>query len=125
MHGSRKGYSIVTAKMDINEEINKHKDKGNCVAVINTDLSSAYDTVSHSLLLAKLKHVGFRGKELKFLTSFLEDRSFYTDVQGFCSTLRKMPPCSVVQGSKISSLLYGIFTIDRRSKPSNVEQTFI
>ena len=110
MHGSRKKYSIVTAKMCMDKEINLHKDAGHQVAVINTDLSAAYNTVSHAHLLTKLKHIGLRGKELKFLSSFLEDRKFFADVQGFCSSLRDLPNCSIVQGSKMSSLFYSLFT---------------
>ena len=41
-----------------------------------------------------------------------ENRNFYTDVQGFHSKLHNLPATSVVQGSKLSSLLYTIFTID-------------
>ena len=60
----------------MDEEINLRKDKGHKVAVLNTELSSVYDTVSHSLLRSKLEHIGVRGRSLKFFTSFLENRNF-------------------------------------------------
>ena len=78
MHGSRKGYSVLTAKLSMDETINKHREEGNKVAVINTDLSAAYDTVCHSLLLTKLDHIGIRGKSQKLMTNFLSDRKFFT-----------------------------------------------
>ena len=51
MHGCRKHHNVITAKLDIDEEINLHKDNGRKVAILSTDLSSAYDMVNHSLLL--------------------------------------------------------------------------
>ena len=112
MHGARKNHSIVTAKIAIDEEIQYHKDKGHKVVLLNTDPTSAYDTVGHALLLAKMEQIGIREKELKFFTSYLEGRKFFTDVQGFNSKLYNLPATSVIQGSKLSSLLYTIFTID-------------
>ena len=58
MHCSRPKHSIITAKMEVDEEINLHKDKGNKVAILSTDLSSAYDTVNHRLLLSILEDRG-------------------------------------------------------------------
>ena len=84
---------------------NKNKDQGNKVAVLSTDLSSAYDTVEHKLLLAKLEHLGFRNKTYKLFESYLSERKFYTEVQGFTSNLKEIPGVSIVQGSKMSSLL--------------------
>merc|ERR1711954_293309 len=112
MHGSRKGFRILTAKLSMDEIINKHREARNKVAVINTDLSAAYATVCHSLLLAKLDHIGIRGRSQKFMTNFLNQRKFYTECQGFFSKLYDMPDYSVVQGSKMSSLLYNLFTIE-------------
>ena len=112
MHGSRTDHSMVSAKLELDEQINFHKDNGHKVAELSTDLSSAYDTVDHSLLLSKLQHIGIRGRELKFFTSYLEDRQYYTEVQGFVSKLFNMPPASVCQGTKLSSLFYSLFTID-------------
>ena len=81
MHGAHKFLSIVTAKMEFDEEINFHRDKGHKAAILNTDLSLVYKTVlSHALLLSKLEHMGIRDKELEFFTSFLENGSFYTKV---------------------------------------------
>ena len=51
MHGSRKRHSIITAKIELDENINKHKDTGLKVALLSTDLSSACDTVEQKLLL--------------------------------------------------------------------------
>merc|ERR1711954_533440 len=57
MHGSRPKHSIITAKMELDKEINLHKDKGNKVAILSTDLSSAYNTVNHRLLLSIMEHI--------------------------------------------------------------------
>ena len=51
---AEKKHSVITAKLQLDEYINQNKDKGNKVAVLSTDLSSAYDTVEHKLLLVKL-----------------------------------------------------------------------
>ena len=112
MHGCRKGHDVTTAKLAIDEAVNNEKDKGKKVAILSTDLTAAFDTVNHALLLNKLEHIGVRVTGLKLLTSFVTDRHFYTEVQGFNSQMMKLPPMSVCQGTKLSGMLYQIFTID-------------
>ena len=80
MHGSRPNHSIITAKVDIDEEIGKHKDKGNKIAALNTDLSAAYDTTDHKLLLSKLEHLGIKGLAYELFEIYLKDRKIYTEV---------------------------------------------
>ena len=46
------------------------------------------------------------------MTTYLTDRTAYVEVQGFYSTIRTMPNCSVIQGSKLSSKLYTIYMLD-------------
>ena len=112
MHGARKGHSIVTAKIAIDEDIMFHKDKGHKIVLLKTDLTAAYDTVGHSLLLSKMEQIGIRENELKIFTSYPKGRNFFTKVQGFLSKIYDLPATSVVQGSKLSSLLYTIFKKD-------------
>ena len=92
--------------------MNKNKDLGNKVAVLSTDLSSTYGNVEHMLLMTKLEHMGFRDKAYRLIESYLADRTFYTEVQGFSSGVKFMPTVSVVQGLKLSSLFYSLFTVD-------------
>ena len=100
----QENHNVITAKIDIDEEINLHKDNGRRVAILSRDLSAAYDMVNHPLLLNKFEHIGNRGTPLGLITSFLEDRQFYVEVQGFFSQTHKIPKMSVIQGAKFSGM---------------------
>ena len=96
--------------MDIN--ISRFKENGKAVGVLTTDLSTAYDTVDAAILLNKLERIGVRGKEQELMRTYLMNRKGYTEIQGFTSILKQLPDCSVVQGGKLSSTLYTIYTLD-------------
>ena len=81
----------------------------NITATIQTDMSSAFDTVDHQILLSKLEHYGIRGQELKLMLSFLSSRKQFVEIDGIRSDTLQSPDCSVIQGSKLSSLLYTIY----------------
>ena len=59
-----------------------------------------------------LEHVGIQNLELEIFTTYLTNRKAYVDVQGFTSRLIDMPDCSGVQGSKLSTTLYTVYTLD-------------
>ena len=88
------------------------KDKKKHSVILATDLTAAFDVVSHPLLLVKLNHIGFRGMSGRILASYLEDRYSYVEVQGFFSSLIKMPRLSVIQGSRLSGTFFTIYTLD-------------
>ena len=108
-HGSRKGHSTTAALTSIQHYINTHYYTDKMTAIIQTDLSSAFDTVDHDILLDKLQHYGIEGSENNLIRSILNDRSQYVDIDGFISITTPANPCSVLQGSKLSSLLYVIY----------------
>ena len=55
-------------------------DKGNSVSAIFMDLSKAFDTLNHDLLIAKLEAYGFSAKSLSYIHSYLNKRLQNTNV---------------------------------------------
>ena len=49
------------------------------------DLSKAFDTLDHSILLNKLKYYGISDTELKWVHSYLTDREQYVEIDHFKS----------------------------------------
>lgn len=75
------------------------------------DVSKAFDTVSHQLLLKKLQNLGFRGPFFSLLESFLSDRAQSVVIGDFKSSLISLK-AGVPQGSILSPLLFNIFVND-------------
>ena len=72
--GYRKGYSTQHALICLIEKWEMILgEKGFCGAVL-MDLSKAFDTINHELLIAKLHAYGFEKSALKLLLNYLSDR---------------------------------------------------
>ena len=79
-------------------------------ATMATELSAAFDTIDNVKLIDKLHFHGIEGNELEMFRSFLSERTQYVQIDTFKSESLNCPPCSVVQGSKLSAVLYTIYT---------------
>ena len=72
--GFRQKHSIAMALLETFDQISEAMDnKKNTVGVF-IDLSKAFDTVDHKILLQKLENYGLRCTVLKWFTSYLENR---------------------------------------------------
>ena len=73
--GFRKGYNSQYCLILMLEKWKNCIDKGGSSGALLTDLSKAFDCLSHDLLIAKLKAFGFSYEALKLIYSYLSTRS--------------------------------------------------
>ena len=104
----KSGHSTETALLHVHNDIMMAVDKGKHVFLVLLDLSAAFDTVDHEILLLFLKeHVGLSGSVLRMFESYLQGRSQCISINNILSTLSHLV-FGVPQGSVFGAyhLLY-------------------
>ena len=72
------------------------------------DLSKAFDTINHEILIDKLHHYGIRGKALDLFKSYLGNRQQFASIDKFKSNTRPIN-CGIPQGSVLGPLFFILF----------------
>ena len=109
--GYRKKRSTKLATTLFCDMIRKYVDQGYMVGGLFLDLSKAFDTIGHSVLLEKLMLYGICGPELSWFTDYLFNRSQHVELNNVISETRNITS-GVPQGSILGPLLFITFFND-------------
>ena len=107
-HAYRPGHNTTTALLQMYDTWREGLEKGKMCGVCLLDMSAAFDTVTHELLIKKLALLGFKHDILQWFRSYLSDRRQCVSINW---ALSKFLPVSsgVPQGSVLGPLLYTLF----------------
>ena len=109
--GFKSGSTTETCLQSFADDILESMDLNMYTASVFIDLSKAFDTVDHSILLGKLRHYGIRGVALDWFRSYLDNRKHYVRVNNVSSDPRNLT-YSVPQGSIIGPVLFNLYIND-------------
>ena len=108
----RQFHSTETAVNKILNDLLLAADQGQVSALCLLDLTAAFDTVDHSLLLTRLQRCfGVEGCCLDWFSSYLSGRSYCVVVDGVSSKVIYII-CSVPQGSVLGPVLFVLYVAD-------------
>ena len=106
----RKNHSTETALVRVTNDILMKMNTQEVTLLVMLDLSAAFDTVNHKILLTRLnKELGICGSALEWFKSYLAKRGQRVYIDGSLSE-RFSLKCGVPQGSCLGPLLFLIYT---------------
>ena len=113
-HGFRPGHSTTSALLQLTSDIatgfnqRKPPHRTVCVAV---DLTAAFDTVNHNVLLSKIVRSTLPEATCRWLSNYLRGRQSVTSYSGVKSKARRVHT-GVPQGSKMSPMVFSFYLAD-------------
>ncbi len=109
--GFKSLHSTESALLRVFNDIFLATDSGDSVILVLLDLTAAFDTVDHEILISRLDQwVGIRGVALEWFRSYLANRTFCVSLGDSVSSSAPLS-CGVPQGSVLGPLLFSLYLL--------------
>ena len=118
--GFQKNHSTVHAIIELVSKITDSFEKNMFTLGVFIDLSKAFDTVNHEILISKLENYGLDGSNLEWFKNYLTNRKQCIVYDGITTTLKHIT-CGVPQGSILGPLLFLIYVNDLHKSSSLID----
>ena len=107
----RKGFNAQTTRLSLIEKWKSLLDKKGFSGAVLMDLSKAFDTINHELLIAKLDAYGFSNKSPELIIDYLSNHLQHVKINSTFSSLSEITQ-GIPQGSVLDPLLFNIYLND-------------
>lgn len=110
-YGFVKNSSCESPVMEMNQKILDALNNGKKIGVVFLDISKAYDSMPHKILLHKMENYGIRGTPLKLFENYFHKRQQCVKIDSIKSEFKEIFR-GIAQGSNTGPIIFNIFVND-------------